>query len=133
MSENDYAVRHKAELQARWSKEAEIFRIQNMALKAVLMECPLPLRTPLDCVNCGNEACVKAYQEQQTLWGEDTEYTEYPAFRVNGTNTNSKPENLKSSAQSQLFQSSKQCPPPGQFVSGDLFSFVNNQPDEEAA
>lgn len=130
MSENDYAARHQAELQAQWDQESQIFKTQNLALKTVLAECPLPLRTPEDCRVCGNEVCVKAYQEQQKLWGEDNES---PAFRAGGTSTDSRVESSKSSARFQPCQSSKQCPPPGQFVSGDLFSFVNNQPDEEAA
>jgi hypothetical protein len=128
--ENDYATRHQAELQAKWDKEAEIFRIQNLAMKTVLNECPLPVRTPENCRTCGNEACIKAYQEQQILWGEDNEF---PVSHASGTNTGLKPENSKLPAPSQPFQGSKQCPPPGPFASGDLFSFVNNQPDEEAA
>lgn len=130
MSKNHYAARHRAELQKQWNEEAKVFKIQNLAIRTVLNECPLPSRTPEDCRVCGNEACVKAYQEQQKLWGEDNES---PVFHASGTNTDSRPESLKSHAQSQPSQSSKQCPPPGQFASGDPFSFVNNQPDEEAA
>lgn len=130
MSKKDHAARHRAELQKQWDEEAKVFKIQNLAIRTALNECPLPLRTPEDCRVCGNEACVKAYQEQQKLWGEDNES---PAFRAGGTSTDSRPESSKSPAQFQPCQSSKQCPPPGQFVSGDLFSFVNNQPDEEAA
>ncbi len=68
---DDYATRHRAELQARWDEEAKVFNIQNAAMRTVLNECPLKLRTRKDCQACGNEACVKAYEEQNKLWPEN--------------------------------------------------------------
>ncbi len=67
---DDYSARQRAELQARWESEGEVFRIQNRAMQTALRECPNPMRKPEDCAACGNEACIKAWKEQNKLWDQ---------------------------------------------------------------
>jgi len=122
---DDYATRHRAELQARWDEEAKVFNIQNAAMRTVLNECPLKLRTRKDCQACGNEACVKAYEEQNKLWPE--EYEE-PAYRANTTST---PQAAAISPAKSGSPGMTKCPAPGQPASGSgLFDHRN---DEEKA
>lgn len=124
---DDYATRHRAELQARWDEEAKVFNIQNAAMRTVLNECPLKLRTRQDCQNCGNEACVKAYEEQNKLWPENE--CDEPAFRASTISTNQAA--VTSAAKSKSPDTTK-CPAPGQPASGSsLFDLIPN--DEEKA
>lgn len=67
--DSEYQKRHDAELREQWEKEAQIFRIQNEAIRTVLEECPFEIRTAQDCQFCGNEACIKIWREQNKLWG----------------------------------------------------------------
>ena len=122
---DDYAARHQAELQARWDQEAIVFNIQNAAMRTVLNECPLQLRTRQDCINCGNEACHKAYKEQNKLWPE--KYEE-PVCHANTTSTS--PAAAISPAASRLPVMTK-CPAPGLPASGS--SLFGRRDEEKAA
>jgi len=45
----------------------EIYKACNASLTCAI-ECPNPKHTPEDCKSCGNEECVIAYQELETIW-----------------------------------------------------------------
>jgi hypothetical protein len=77
---NDYQLKLKADELQRKSEEDKVFNTQNAALRAAI-NCPLPLRKPSDCRNCGNEECVNAYKEQNKLWPENA--CDEPAFPAN--------------------------------------------------
>jgi hypothetical protein len=66
--DKDPIARREAELLAKWEAEAKIFNVQNEAIRTVLAECPFEIRTAQDCQFCGNEACIKAWKEQNKLW-----------------------------------------------------------------
>ncbi len=123
---DDYAARHRAELQARWDQDSIVFGIQNAAMRTVLNECPLPLRTRQDCLSCGNEACHKAYKEQNKLWPEKCDEPVYPANTIN-----TRQAAATSHVKSELPATAK-CPAPGQPATGSsLFDLLPN--DEEVA
>lgn len=67
---DDYQANVQKTLQKQWSEEAKVFQIQNQAMKTVLRECPFDIRTPETCKECGNEACIKAWKEQNKLWDQ---------------------------------------------------------------
>lgn len=123
---DDYQTRHQAELQARWNEEAKVFQIQNQAMKTALAECPFELRTPETCRECGNESCIKAWKEQQKLWGDDNEE---PVCHVNTTSTRQDAAPLPAQSKSEHTQTSRH---PGRPASGiDLFDLMDDQ--EKAA
>lgn len=125
---DDYAARHQAELQARWDQEAIVFNIQNAAMRTVLNECPLQLRTRQDCINCGNEACHKAYKEQNKLWPENE--CDEPAFPANTTNTR---QAVAISPAKSGSPATIKCPAPGQPASGSSLFDLDLSAEDEAA
>ncbi len=125
---DDYHVRHQAELQAQWDEHAKVFNVQNQAMRAVLNECSYPLRTPELCRECGNENCVKAYKEQNKIWGEDQSE---PASVANTANINQAARTSHAQSKSPLTQ---KCPDPGQPVSGsgqNLFALMARLREDE--
>ena len=121
---DDYRLKLKADELQRISEEDKVFNTQNAALRAAI-NCPLPLRKPSDCRNCGNEECVNAYKEQNKLWPE--EYEE-PAYHANTTST---PQAAETSSAASKLQNTPKFHHPGQPASGSgLFGHRN---DEEKA
>lgn len=121
---DDYQLKLKADELQRISEEDKVFNTQNAALRAAI-NCPLPLRKPSDCRNCGNEECVNAYKEQNKLWPE--EYEE-PASHAN---TTSIPQAAAISPAASKLQNTPKFHHPGQPASGSgLFGHRN---DEEKA
>lgn len=123
----DYAARTQAELQKGWDKESDVFNIQNAALTAGI-NCPFPLRTPEHCEACGNEACVKAWKEQNKLWPENEE------LPVSAANTTSTHQERNSSAALDGKTDSTKSPLHGRPVSGletrDLFNYLISEVEE---
>jgi hypothetical protein len=123
---NDYQLKLKADELQRKSEEDKVFNTQNAALRAAI-NCPLPLRKPSDCRNCGNEECVNAYKEQNKLWPENA--CDEPAFPANTTST---PQAAAISPAKSRSPATTKCPAPGQPASGSgLFDLIPN--DEEKA
>ena len=58
-------------------------------------------RTPEDCKACGNEACIKAWEEQNELWPEEYEPV---AYRVSTVSTGLSKGKLLQDAQSRNCQ-----------------------------
>ena len=108
---DDYQLKLKADELQRISEEDKVFNTQNAALRAAI-NCPLPLRKPSDCRNCGNEECVYAYKEQNKLWPE--EYEE-PAYHANTTST---PQAAETSSAASKLQNTPKFHHPGQPASG---------------
>lgn len=128
---NDYQARQKVERQVLLDAENEVFRIQNQAMRTVLDECPeeFQLRTPADCVRCGNENCVKAWKEQNKLWNEP-EDQKLPVSVANTTGTGIPARDFPLSAL--VEKTIQQCQPLTQHASGsNLFDRMQN--DEEKA
>ena len=121
---DDYQLKLKADELQRKSEEDKVFNTQNAALRAAI-NCPLPLRKPSDCRNCGNEECVNAYKEQNKLWPE--EYEE-PASHAN---TTSIPQAAAISPAASKLPGMTKCPAPGQPASGSSLFELRN--DEEEA
>lgn len=122
---DDYRLKLKAEELQRKTEEDKVFNTQNAALRAAI-NCPLPLRKPSDCRNCGNEECVNAYKEQNKLWPE--EYEE-PAYHANTTST---PQAAETSSAASKLQNTPKFHHPGQPASGSgLFDLIPN--DEKKA
>lgn len=120
---DDYQLKLKADELQRKSEEDKVFNTQNAALRAAI-NCPLPLRKPSDCRNCGNEECVNAYKEQNKLWPE--EYEE-PAYHANTTST---PQAAETSSAASKLQNTPKFHHPGQPASG---SGLFGRRDEEKA
>lgn len=76
---DDCIANNLADLHKSWKDAADIIETQNRAMRTVLNECPFPLRTPETCQECGNEACVQAWKEQNKIWKKDSEEHAYPA------------------------------------------------------
>lgn len=136
MSPNDLAwiddclANARADLQKKFKDNADIMETQNRAMRTVLNECPFDLRTPETCRDCGNEACVQAWKEQNEIWGKDSEE---PAFPVNTA------KDLQAAGMSPAasrFRNTPEFHNPTRPVSGsdrDLFWLINQESEEEAA
>lgn len=111
---DDFEARQRAELQARWNQEANVFNIQNQAMKTVLRECPNPMRKPEDCATCGNEACINAWKEQNKLWGQPEDLRSPVSVACT---INTRPAAAISPVKSESPATTK-CPAPGQPASG---------------
>jgi hypothetical protein len=123
---DDYQLKLKADELQRKSEEDKVFNTQNAALRAAI-NCPLPIRTPSDCRNCGNEECVNAYKEQNKLWPE--EYEE-PAYHANTTST---PQAAAISPAVSRLPGMTKFPAPGQPASGSSPFDLDLSAEDEAA
>lgn len=129
---DDYQANVQKTLQKQWSEEAKVFQIQNQAMKTVLRECPFDIRTPETCKECGNEACVKAWKEQNKLW-DQPEDQKSPVSAAKHTDTAMQPEASKSNAATENPDTTS-CQLPGRPASGSsLFDLIYSESEDEAA
>lgn len=125
---DDCVANHMADLHKDWKTAADIIETQNRAMRTTLNECPFPLRTPETCQECGNEACIQAYKEQDKIWGKDQEE---PASRASIAGGH--PEAEASNVQSR-FRNSQESRLHGQGASGiepDLFVLLARLREDE--
>jgi hypothetical protein len=127
---DDYHKRHRAELQAVWTENHKIFEIQNRAIKTALSECPFDLRTPDTCRDCGNEDCIKAYKEQNKIWGEDNEE---PVSVANTANTGLAEMARNAALKLPNSPESRNPTRPASGSEPDLFTLINREDEDMVA
>ncbi|MEW6710316.1 MAG: hypothetical protein AB1403_10880 [Candidatus Riflebacteria bacterium] len=122
----DPAKRREAELQAQWDLEAEVFKIQNAAMKNRLL-CPCG---PEMCSTCGESTCINHWKAQNRLWGvsdEEAMKETSAVFSAATARKNGQKDSSEQNAGSTNYQESKMSDPRGGLASGkqNLFNREN--------